>query len=65
MRPANGGWVDQVPRLQRFRAEHPDITITPPGKHTALWKARKGGEVVAQHFSLRRLLDALEDPADC
>lgn len=51
---------DQVPRLQRFRDDHPDITITPPGQQTPLWKARKGGDMVAQHHDLRRLLDDLE-----
>jgi hypothetical protein len=65
MRPVNGGWEDQVPRLQRFRDDHPDITITPPGEHTLMWKARKGDVVIAEHFSLRRLLDALEDMPGC
>ena len=57
----DGDWEDQVPRLKRFKDEHPDITITPPGRQTALWKARKGGDVIAQHFLLNRLLDDLDD----
>jgi hypothetical protein len=61
----DGELEDQVPRLQRFREDHPDIEITPPGKDTLLWKARKGGVVIAEYFNLQRLLDALEDLADC
>ena len=37
-------------------------TITPPGKDTLLWKARKGGVVIAEYFNLQRLLDDLETP---
>ena len=61
MRPVNGELEDQVPRLQRFRESHPDIEITPPSRRTALWKARRAGVTIALHFSLKRLLDVLED----
>ena len=51
---------DQVPRLEKFRSEHPDIKIIPPGPRTMLWRAEKNGERVAEAFWLGRLLDTLE-----
>ena len=62
MRPVNGGLEDQVPRLQRFRDDHPDIDDHAAGQGHALWKARKGGVVIAEYFNLQRLLDDLETP---
>lgn len=57
----SGQRVDQVPRMERFRAEHPDIEIVSPlVLRSAFWKARRGGEVLAIELDLRRLLDTLD-----
>lgn len=48
---------DQVPRLERFRAEHPEVIILLRG---AMPKAWVGGMKVARP-TLRGLLDALEE----
>jgi hypothetical protein len=53
---------DQVPRLQAFRAEHPDIEITSPAdSHTGMWSAYQGGKILAVKFGLRQLLDHLDE----
>jgi hypothetical protein len=52
--------VDQVPRLEAFKAAHPDITIEPPGPGRVLWSARQGAEILCTGFDLRRFLDQLE-----
>ena len=53
---------DQVPRLQAFRAEHPDIEIAgPAGSRTGMWPAYQGGTILAVTFGLRRLLDRLDE----
>lgn len=51
---------DQVPRLQAFRAAHPDIDIRPPGRGRMLWTASRGGSVLATGFDLKRILDQLD-----
>jgi hypothetical protein len=51
---------DQVPRLQKFRAEYPDVIIGPGGFGT--WQARipqENGETVTTRYTLRELLDKL------
>jgi hypothetical protein len=53
---------DQVPRLQAFRAAHPDVIIGPGGLGT--WQARipePNGETVATRYTLRELLDRLDE----
>jgi hypothetical protein len=53
---------DQVPRLQVFRAEHPDIEIaSPAGSRTGMWSAYQGGKILAVKFGLRALLDRLDE----
>jgi hypothetical protein len=47
---------DQVPRLEQFRAEHPEVIILVRG---GLPKAWLGGRKIARH-TLRDLLDELE-----
>jgi hypothetical protein len=52
---------DAVPRLERFRAAHPEITITAPGRgRSAFWKAERGNEHLCHAYWLRQLLDKLE-----
>jgi hypothetical protein len=61
-RPA-GVSDDQVPRLEQFRAAHPDIEIMSPldARSSPWWKAyRKDGEPLATGVDLRRLLDVLD-----
>ena len=51
---------DQVPRLARFRQEHPGVIIGEGGFGT--WQARipePNGEIVATRHTLRELLDRL------
>jgi hypothetical protein len=53
---------DQAPRLQAFRAEHPDIEIAgPAGSRTGMWPAYQGGTILVVTFGLRQLLDRLDD----
>jgi hypothetical protein len=53
---------DQAPRLQAFRAEHPDIEIaSPAGSRTGMWPAYQGGTILAVTFGLRQLLDRLDE----
>ena len=57
---------DQVPRLERFRAAHPEVIILLQGP---MPKAYVGGTKIARH-TLRDLLDDLEqvfppDAGDC
>jgi hypothetical protein len=56
---------DQVPRLNAFRAAHPDIEITSPLESLSnFWTAYKDGVVVCVRYDLRRLLDKLEESCD-
>ena len=53
---------DQVPRLQRYRAAHPDVIIGAGGFGT--WQARipePDGETVTVRYTLRELLDKLDE----
>jgi hypothetical protein len=53
---------DQVPRLQRYRAAHPGVIIGTGGFGT--WQARipePDGETVAVRYTLRALLDKLDE----
>ncbi len=53
---------DQVPRLQAFRAAHPEVTIGDGGFGT--WQARipeENGEIVTSRHTLRELLDRLDE----
>jgi hypothetical protein len=49
-------------RLARFRAAHPDVIIGPGGFGT--WQARipeQDGETVTTRYTLRELLDRLDE----
>jgi hypothetical protein len=53
---------DQAPRLEAFRAAHPDVIIEPGGFGT--WQAlipEPNGETVATRYTLRELLDRLDE----
>ena len=58
-------WVDQVPRWDAFKAAHPEVVITPPGKTAgALWRAvipLPDGEDIVTRYELGDLLDVLEE----
>lgn len=54
------GEPDQVARLSRFRAEHPDVIIG--AGEFGTWQARilaKDGETVTSRYTLKQLLDRL------
>lgn len=53
---------DQVPRLDRFRAEHPEVEISSPLETpSGLWRARRGDVLLGVRYQLRDLLDDLEE----
>ncbi len=53
---------DQVPRLQAFRVEHPDVEINSPAdSRTGMWSADHGGKILVVKFGLRQLLDRLDE----
>jgi len=53
---------DQVPRLQAFRAQHPDVEINSPvDSRTGMWSAYHGGRILVVKFGLRPLLDCLDE----
>jgi len=52
---------DQVPRLQAFRAEHPDIEIASPAdSRTGMWLAYQGGTILVK-FGLCQLPGRLDE----
>ena len=54
------GYVDQVPRLLRFREQHPQIEIrNPVDSRSGVWSAHRDGEVLVTEYELYRLLDKL------
>jgi hypothetical protein len=51
-----------MPRLQAFRAEHPDIKIaSPAGSHTGMWPAYQGGTILVVRFGPCRLPGLLDE----
>ena len=51
-----------MPRLQAFRAEHPDIEIASPADSgTGMWSAYQGGKILVVKFGLCQLLDRLDE----
>jgi len=54
------GPLDQVRRLERYRQEHPDVDIQPPGAQSAVWRAVRDGDLIAYGFTLMVFLDRLE-----
>jgi hypothetical protein len=54
-------YEDQVPRLEQFRAEHPEIEIRSPiDNQSGFWKAYRDGMILSVQHDLRWLLDHLE-----
>jgi hypothetical protein len=54
------GSPDQVRRLERYRQEHPDVDIQPPGAESAVWRAFRDGNLIAYGFTLMVFLERLE-----
>ena len=54
---ARAGRADQVPRLERFRAAHPEVVILLLGAWPKAWV---DGQKI-EHPTLRGLLDELEE----
>ena len=53
--------LDQVVRLQRFKAAHPDVIVGDGGFGTMQARIPEpGGETVITRYSLRELLDKLD-----
>ncbi len=53
---------DQIPRLEKFKADHPEIEISSPlVTKSPWWKAWVDGEQIASGHDLRRLLDSLDE----
>lgn len=46
-------------RRARFAAEHPDVSISPPGQY-GYWIARQAGLILAVEPDLATLLDVLD-----
>jgi hypothetical protein len=58
------GPAEQVRRLERYRQEHPDVDIQPPGADGAGWRAFRDGNLIAYGFTLMVFLDRLEAPPE-
>jgi len=54
------GPPEQVRRLERYRQEHPDVAIQPPGAGSAVWRAFRDGNLIAYGFTLMVFVDRLE-----
>jgi hypothetical protein len=54
------GPPDQVWRLERYRQEHPEVDIHPPGTESAVWRAFRDENLIAYGFTLMVFLDRLE-----
>jgi hypothetical protein len=50
----------QLTRLERYRQEHPDVDIQPPGAQSAVWRAFRDGELIAYGFTLMVFMERLE-----
>lgn len=54
------GPPDQARRLERYRHEHPDVDIQPPGAESSVWRAFWDGNLIAYGFTLMVFLERLE-----
>lgn len=52
--------MDPLTRLDRYKATHPDVTVTPPRDGNPFWEGHKDGQVIGSGYQLERLLDRLE-----
>jgi hypothetical protein len=53
------GPPEQVRRLERYRQEHRDVDIQPPGADSAVWRAFRDGNLIAYGFTLMVFLERL------
>ena len=60
MNEVPAGPPDQVRRLERYRQEHSDVDIQPPGAESAVWRAFRDGNLIAYGFTLMVFLERLE-----
>ena len=60
MREVPPGPPDQVRRLERYRREHPDVDIWPPGGGSAVWRAFRDENLIAYGLTLMVFLERLE-----
>lgn len=57
-----GGQLDQVVRLARFRERHPDVIVGDGGFGTVQARIPEpSGEIVITRYTLRELLDKLDE----
>ena len=64
LRLMQGGDVDQVVRLARFKAAHPEVIVGDGGFGTMQARIpEENGETVVTRYSLRELLDKLDELA--
>jgi hypothetical protein len=54
------GPPEQVRRRERYRQEHPDVAIQPPGAGSAVWRAFRDENLIAYGFTLMVFLERLE-----
>ena len=59
MQEVSPGPPEQVRRLERYRQEHPDVDIQPPGAESAVWRAFRDGNLIAYGFTLMVFLERL------
>jgi hypothetical protein len=61
-RRAEAQMVDQVARLEQWKAGHPDVAIQNPDYPNGgqLWFARRGSDVLCSEYELGVLLDHLD-----
>ena len=60
MQEVSPGPPEQVRRLERYRQEHLDVDIQPPGAESAVWRAFRDGNLIAYGFTLMVFLERLE-----
>ena len=51
---------DQGRGLERYRQEHPDVAIQPPGAESAVWRAFRGGNLIPYGFTMMMFLERPE-----
>jgi hypothetical protein len=54
-------YVDQVPRREAYQAAHPDVKISYHGPHWQAVIPEPAGEMVITRYSLKALLDKLDE----
>ena len=58
------GYPDQVPRRQAYEAAHPETEIIYRGPYWQAVIREEAGETVTVRYTLRELLDRLDELAD-